>query len=95
MDAKLQAELDQIMADWMALTHEDIQEMAEREGRGCKACDATHSSCSWWRGSGDIYCYTCALELERELGDVTFTRVETREQRDTLAAWAAAGIGAN
>lgn len=89
ISTETQSEIDQVWAAWLALTHEDIKE----RGYGCAAC-YTQTTCSWWRGTGDIYCFTCALSMEIELGE-TFTQVETREQRATWEAWSAQGIGAN
>ena len=78
MDAALKIDLDRIYADWMALTHEDLEEMYAREGYGCKACDAP-TSVSWWRGEGDIYCLGCKRQLWRELR-VKCTQVARRGQ---------------
>jgi hypothetical protein len=74
MDAALKADIAKIYATWMALTHEDLEEMYAAEGRGCKSCEAP-TSASWWRGGGDIYCLACKGAMR---GLAKFTRVTHR-----------------
>lgn len=78
MNAQLQQELDRIDREWLALTHEDLEELYAREGYGCKACDKPTSD-SWWRIEHDIYCASCKRRLWRELR-VRGTRVLTRAE---------------
>lgn len=62
----------QVHAEWMAITHEDMEE----KGWGCKDCGRKHSP-SWWRCEGDIYCLDCKKALWRELR-VRSTQVQHR-----------------
>lgn len=61
----------------------------------CKACYAVTSEDTWWLGSGDVYCFGCCVQMETELGDVTFSRIDTPEQRADREYWAAQDIGTN
>lgn len=66
-------------------TQEDIIEMDTADGLGCKACGAALVLGEVVASEGDIYCWTCGVELE-SVG-ATVVVLPTRAQ--------AAGIGAN
>jgi len=102
----IQAEFAERLAYLLTLTHEDVNEILADEPLRAHEMGGT-----WWVvdfgdgrtgpgvvGEGEALTLDLAAEADREEGlpvTLTITRVPTREQVAALAAWAAAGIGAN
>lgn len=74
-------------------TQEDITEIHAAGDLGCKACEQPIEPGTACTSEGDIYCWTCGVELEY-LG-ATVLVLPTRAQMAERARLDAAGIGAN
>src|SRR5688572_23910678 len=105
-DTTIQAEFAERLAYLPTLTHQDVTDILAGERPRAHGKGGT-----WWGvafgdgrtgpgvvGEGEALTLDRAAEADREEGlpvTLTITRVPTREQLATQAAWAAAGIGAN
>lgn len=82
---------DDFYGDW---THEHVEAIHAQEGTGCKNCDGPTTGLWWFPRDGDLYCFYCALQMQRELG-VKFKPIPTTAQIEAWRAAEAQGIGVN
>lgn len=69
-------------------TQEGIEECHAKHDLGCKACDARTTEFGWFYLTGDVYCFACALEMDKELGsesEIIPTRDQVAQRRELEA----------